>query len=86
MTKKILTKIVAGIMFFLLGSFCTIVYFRHRMREQFVPHISDLTGMSIGEVIQLEVFEWPLDLLFPLMPFAIIICLIVLILAAFFKS
>jgi len=85
MTKKILTKVVTGILFFFLGSFSTITYFRYRSRNEFIPHVSSLTGMNESEVVQLEVFEWPLDILFPLIPFVIIICLVYLVLTLVLK-
>lgn len=81
---KTCKKFVINLIFLLFGSLLTIVYFRYRAGTEFIPHISELTGMSDGDVLMIETFEWPLDILFVTIPL-FIICFICLIAMHFFK-
>lgn len=73
MSKKIFTmimKLSLSVFIFFCGSYATLAYFIYRSRIQFIPHLQELTDMP--DIGMIEVFEWPLDILFPTVPIALL--------------
>ncbi|MFA5995165.1 MAG: hypothetical protein WCW27_01510 [Patescibacteria group bacterium] len=71
---NIFKKLVPYSLAYLLGVYSVIIYFIYRSRTEFIPHFQALTGKQ--DIGMTEVFEWPLDILFPTVPIFIIgICI-----------